>query len=113
MHRSTLDPGFSGLCHLSKLDTKQRKKVLTSCPNELIKSLSEVCENCINGNLPLSNKLKNELQPHKEYIRLIAKKKLPLVKKRQIAIQKGGFVPILLKFALPIIASYIASKASK
>lgn len=73
-----------------------RKKIIKGASNELIKCLSEICQNIMNGNVPISKKCKNRLKKYKTGLRKIVSPEVKLHSKRNIFVQKGGFLPFLL-----------------
>ena len=54
---------------------KQRKSVLQSSTPDQIKILSEIVQNLLEGNIPLTPKQKRILKPHeKKFVKVIGKK---------------------------------------
>jgi hypothetical protein len=86
---------------LRKAKPKLRKSILRAAENDLITCLSECSHNVLNGNIQLSKKDKKALAKHSKALRALAKRKASTSKRRQILVQKGGFLPALLG---PIIA---------
>lgn len=84
---------------------KDRKKILKSATKDQIRSLCEVTLNVAKKNVHVPAIVKQRLCNHKKAIRIIADRKGSLLKKKKTFIQSGGFLPILLKTVLPIIAS--------
>lgn len=86
-----------------------RKNILSSCPCKVMKVISEIAKNILSGSIQVpKNKLKL-LKLYKHDLRTIANQK-DTKKIKKILIQKGGFLPALLKPALTLLASYAASK---
>ena len=92
---------------LKKAKPSLRKAIIKSGDSDLICCLSECCHNILNGNIKLSAKGKNSLHKHRKHLRDLASKKLSLRKKRNILVQKGGFLPALLAPILSVAASLI------
>lgn len=104
---------YKSLCKLRTLKSAQRKHFIARAPTPVINKISELCLNCVKGSLPIDRREINLLKKDRTTIRAVGSKKNSLKKRRNLLIQKGGFLPILLKFALPLLASYIGSKLTK
>jgi len=87
--------------HISK--PKERAKLLSSVDDDIIKLLSEMSFNFLRGNLATSPNQLHRLRKHKQTLRMMANKKVPLYKKRSTLIQRGGFLPLLL----PVVANAV------
>ena len=87
---------LSELCVLAKCPPQQRKAYLQHAKEELITCLSECCANTLKGNVPLSPAQKKALSRHKKHIREVANKRNSHRKRKEILIQKGGFLGSLL-----------------
>ena len=81
---------------LAKCNTKQRKALLQHISLELLKCLCECCLNVLKGNVSLSASQKRQLGRHRRVLRSMADRKTPNKRKRQLLLQKGGFLPALL-----------------
>jgi len=66
------------------------QNILKSAGDDLIKCICDCTLNVLEGNVRVSPKQKLKLKRHKKALRDLAKKKVSLIRKRQI-IQKGGF----------------------
>lgn len=84
-----------------------RKDLLKKFPKSIINCISECCLNTLKGNVPLNTKQKKTLSRHKHTLRLLADKKISVNKKRNVLIQKGGFLNILLPAALSVLTALI------
>jgi hypothetical protein len=96
-------------------------KLLVQCPAQtrnamiskgdtgLIQALCECALNILKGHVHLSTKQKGNLQRHKTDLRNLADKAISLQKKRKI-LQKGGFIPMLLK---PLVAPILGTVLGK
>lgn len=103
---------------LSKADV-QKLRLFTVCPpnfrkdflkklsNRTVKCISECCYNTLKGNVKLNQSQKKKLKRHKQVIRTLASKNLPLYKKKKILVQKGGFLNVLIPAALTVLTSLI------
>ena len=100
------------LTHLKKLlksSPLQRRIILQTASDELILTLCEVALNILCGTIPLTNGQYRKLEK-KNIIKLIADKKIGVLKKRQTINQQGGFILPLLSVAIPFISSIIAAR---
>jgi hypothetical protein len=87
---------------LSKKNLKSRKRLIQGANGDLLKCISDCCLNICNGNVKLKGAQQKNICRHKTLVRTIAKKSVPLYKKREILIQKGGALPAIL---IPILAA--------
>lgn len=104
---------YPTLKKLAKTKKKnQRKIILSSCPCKVFHVLSEIAKNILKGVIKVPKKKLKALKLYKNDLRKIAKHKNS-VKIKKVLIQKGGFLPLLLKPALTLLASVVASKIMK
>lgn len=85
---------------LSKSNSKLRKAILNNSDADLIRTICEICLNTLRGNTQISKTHRNELKKYKTTIRSLGTSKLPLAARRNILVQKGGFLPLLLRTLL-------------
>lgn len=90
-----------------------RSKILRGCDNDLIRCLSDCCQNIIKGNVPLNPSQTKALRRHRDTIRTVAKKRVALKDKRQLLLQKGGALPALLIPILSIASTILADIVTK
>ena len=95
---------------LSKASPKQRKAILQYANNDLIKCLCECALNILKGTVPLTSAQKKKLQRHKNHLRALADKKTPLVKRKRVLVQKGGFLGSLIAPILSTLGGLLFSK---
>ena len=88
----------------------QRRLILQSASDELILTQCEVALNILRGTIPLTKAQYRKLEKKKNLIKLIADKKIGVLKKRQTINQQGGFILPLLSVAIPFISSIIAAR---
>ena len=81
-----------------------QKHILDKASSELIRCFCDCAHNVLQGNVSLSHRHKQKLKAHKSKLRKLAVCKVAL-KKKQIIIQKGGFLPLLLSALAPVITS--------
>ena len=89
--------------------TKQRQKILANSPGCIYAVIIDIAKQILNGTIPV--KKKGQLKRYKNAVRKLTGK-IP-VHKKKIINQKGGFLPLLIKPALTILASLVASKLIK
>ncbi|KMQ81718.1 iron-uptake system-binding protein [Lasius niger] len=86
--------------------SKSKKDLLKKCPNSVIKAVCECALNVLKGTVPISSHQKRKLSPYKQTLRQLAKKKVPLFKKRKLLVQKGeGFLSFILPAAISLLGS--------
>jgi hypothetical protein len=98
---------------LAKATRRKRTKIISQCNADLICCLSECCLNVIKGNVPLKPDDKKRLNRHRKLVRLLAKKKPSLTRKRTLLLQKGGALPALLIPVLTVVGSLLLEKLTK
>ena len=94
---------------LSKCTPKMRKSILNSADGSLVTSICECVLNCINGNIQLDKNTQKRLAKYKKVLRELATKqnRLKSKKKKDILVQKGGFLPIILPAAISVLANLL------
>ena len=110
--KMTLSSVLTCLPTLKKLSraktAAKRKKILCKCDKKVFYSICEICRNVLEKNLPFSQQTIKKLARYKKYIRVLAKKSMiPLKTRKQIIIQKGGFLSNLLIPATAILENLI------
>lgn len=84
---------------LSKASPQQRKAILNTASTDQLKSICEICQNLLHGNIPGVKVRK--LAPYKKVFRKLADKKIGLSSKRKLLTQQtGGFLSVF-KTLLP------------
>lgn len=92
---------------LSTATPQQRKAILRTASNEQIKSLCEICQNLLSGNISVNVK---KLHPYKKIIQQLSNKKIPIARKRRLFTnQTGGFLPLIIPTVLSLLGG-IAGK---
>lgn len=95
---------------LSKSKPGAAKKILKNANRDLIKAISEIALNMLNGVVPLTLDKKKQMHRHKNSMRLITRR-LNLGAKRKI-VQRGGFIGSLLGIGLPLLIKGVSSLIS-
>ena len=76
--------------------------------NHVIRAISEIALNCLNGVLPLTPAQKRKLKRFKKPMRDLNAPQTKLAAKRKI-VQRGGFVSALLGVGVPLLIKGISS----
>ena len=84
------------------------KKILKNANSHLIKAISEIALNMLNGVVHLTPSQKSKLKRFKRPMRDLTSPQTKLVAKRKL-IQKGGFISTLLGLGLPLLIKGITS----
>ncbi len=85
---------------------KIRKLILKNADKNFIKAICECIYNFINGNVVANDATVNKLKKHKKTIRKILTSK-GVKNKKEILIQNGGFLPLLIPTILQVVTSLI------
>jgi hypothetical protein len=105
------DEGNKGkLSHSTRVKNvkpKLRRSIISAGGKELINGINECALHVLVGNIPLSTCVKRKLEKHKLALRRLVDNRVGHSAKRQIIIQRGGFLLPLLTSPLPIVASVI------
>jgi hypothetical protein len=108
---SKLKHHYHELRALCKCKGKKRKLLLQKASGSLIRTVSQVAKNTINGNIPLSLHQKQRLRRHKRTLRALSLKRSSLKNKRKLLIQKGGaLLPLILGPILSAVAGSLFSR---
>lgn len=95
---------------LKNSKSKLRKNILKEVDPEIIKTLCEVCINTLNGNVKIPIKILNYLKKYKRAMRHLSFSKTNIPAKRNILIQRGGFLPVLLGALLSSVVGQLIEK---
>lgn len=102
-----LKKNFALLRALQTANARQRKAIISTSPNHLIRSICEIADNLLKGNVVLNPVERKRLNKYKRLLRKIVDKNVPLTDKKRALIQQGGALPALLIPALTAVASLI------
>ena len=93
---------------LASSNPSQVKAIIKTADEPLIHTLCECIYNLLNCNLKISSRKKKRLIPHRNHLIKLATKEVPLKKKRQILVQKGGnFLSLVLPPAIALLEHFI------
>jgi hypothetical protein len=93
---------------LQQTRPRERATILEGVDSDIIRALCDMCLNVLRGNVPLTTSQMQRLKRHKQTLRSMATRRIPLITKRKLIRQRGGFLPLLL----PIIASAVGGLLS-
>lgn len=86
---------------------KEQKRILRKkSDKKIIEVIKDIVLNLLNGNLDLTEKEKIKLSKYKYTLRKIINTK-PLCKSREIIVQKGGFLSVLIPGAITLISTLL------
>lgn len=89
---------------LPNLTDTERKALLSKSDPALVKAISEICHNLLEGNITLDETDRKKLAKWKKLLRKLSNKRLSIRKKRGYLVQSGNFLSILL----PVVASIVS-----
>ena len=105
---SRLKRNISTLRALTKFKPRLRQSVVENADDDLIKALSEIALNVLNGNLQLSAGEKERLRKYQKELRKLTEPRRSIKSKRRILVQSGGAV-----FLPTLVATLLASGVGK
>lgn len=88
----------------------ERVKKLKNANMDNIKLFADCAKNLVEGNISIPKSKMRKLKVMKEGIRLLARKSVPLKKKKRILVQRGGAIASLLIPIISTIAGLIAGR---
>ena len=91
---------------------KLRKAIVSNCNKDLLNSICECVLNVLNGNIRISDCTKRKLRKFRTSLRSLVDKRLPLVCKRRVIQQRGGFLVPLLSAVLPALSGLLFRQAT-
>ena len=90
------------LCILAESDVRSARKLLQTCPPSLLKALSLIAHNLVEGRLPV------EETPYAKHFRRFARKSLS-GKQRRVHLMRGGFLGALLSVISSVLPAIVAA----
>lgn len=97
---------------LCKANKCQREGICKGADRDLILCICECADNILRGNIPIKGTIKRKLSKHKKHLRELSDRKTKLKAKKQILVQHGGFLPLLLTPILSVAGSLLADVIS-
>jgi hypothetical protein len=93
---------------LSRARPCMRKSMLKAADIGVVKSICEIADNTLKGNVKLNSKQKSRLSRHKKVLRRLARKGANWKAKKRILVQKGGaLIPLLLPLLGGVLSSLL------
>ena len=93
---------------LAKCTPAQRKAILKTADDALVRTICECVLNVLKGTVPVSKPAKKKLLPHKKSLIALAEKSTPLHKKKKLLVQHGGnFLSVLSPPVLRVLSSIL------
>ena len=93
---------------LESAKPRQRRALIATAENELIHKICELVLNVLNGNVALSESETSKLKRYKKVLRQLIDKRVKVRQKRQLLVQKGGFLSAIIGPALAELSIYNA-----
>lgn len=91
---------------LLKAKPKFRKIILTHAPDEVIKSMRDICYNVLYANHEICPKKLRQLRKYKTAMRKISRPHQKTLSTRRMLIQQGGsIIPILIGTVLSLLSN--------
>ena len=112
MNKELIEKYWLGLSIIAGLRTKEERDPVIrflSKEREFRRLIRWICQNFQDKKIPLDEQTRKKLIKHRAIFMEICNKKLSVKKKRDLTIQSGGFLPILI----PILASVIGEIISR
>lgn len=98
---------------LAKAKRAQRKALLETADPSLILCLCECISNVLNGNVPLKPNELNKLKRYQAILRKLSTQNIPTKQRKELLVQKGGFIPALLTPILGLASSLLVDAITK
>jgi hypothetical protein len=102
-------------CHLKRLKILRRLKnnrkkwnsYINNADKPTLDTVSLSVQNFLKGNVPMKKSHLKGLKRYRGVLRKIAGKRTSLKKRKQFTVQSGGFLPLILSAAIPVISALI------
>lgn len=83
---------------------KERKKILATSAKCIYAIIFDIAKQVMKGVIPINQRHKFKLRRYKKQLRMLTNK-TSIANKKKIVNQKGGFLPLLIKPALTVLAA--------
>jgi hypothetical protein len=110
-NRVVANQSFLRLLHSS--NAKQRKQLCKIANKDQILSVCECAFNILKKNIPITKAQEDQLRRHKRFVYKLVDKSVPLIQKKKVLEQSGGFVQFLLAPVLGAILGEVAGEIFK
>ena len=105
---------FPSLRYLCKCRSrKEIKDFINHADKETIQCICECAHNILHGNIPIKKGDIKKLKKYQNVLSTLLDKRSSLKKRKEVIIQKGGFLPLLLSPVLGIVGSLIGDAIAK
>jgi len=104
---------FCVLHNLQNSSKYKRNKLLKEADKDTINSICECIYNILFGDVDLTPEEFNQLKRERQFLRKLVQKRLSLKKKKELLIQKGGALPVILGPALALAAGLLGEVIGK
>lgn len=94
---------------LATCDKHLRKSIIKGAKPDLISCISDICYNTLQGKVKLNPKEKRKISKYKNKLRKIANPATTLQSRRELIQRGGGFLQLLLRPLLTVIAPLVKS----
>lgn len=99
---------------LTKAKKPLRDAIINNAEKDLIVCICDCSHNFLTGNIPFTEQEIKKLSRYQNLVRYLAKKNRGgLKEKKQLIVQNGGFLPLLLTPILSVAASLLAEAIKK
>jgi|SRR5271170_148489 len=98
----------SYLCLVVTTTPGQRKQLIHTATKDQVDCFSEIADNVLKRNVPITPKQLAELRKHKRVVKILVDRGTPWRTKRSALEQSGGFPPLLALLA-PIIGGALGA----
>ena len=98
---------------ISKIkNIKKRTKIIREAEDCVIDAISEIAKNCLNGNIPLKTCDFEKLSKYHLILKRLSRKS-KAGQRKNLIIQTGGFINLLIPAALALISSVVGDIIKK
>jgi hypothetical protein len=104
---ANVERNFESLKYLASCQPKVRRSILQNANNNLIHAICECMLNFLRGNISTADDVVKKAKRYKKTLRQLMNKDDTLEHKKEILVQKGGFLPVILPTILGILSSFL------
>ena len=99
----------------SKLSPAKRKKLTSTLIKDQVHTISEICQNFLKKKIPCDSARLKQLKSYREEIHNLARKRVPLYKKKKLmkSSRGGALLSVLLPLAATVISSLLSRSYAK
>jgi len=104
---------FCILHNLQNAGRIKRNRMLAMADKDVVKAIVECVYNVLFGEVDLTSEEFSQLKKEKQFLRELVKKRSSFKKKKELLIQKGGALPLILGPALALAAGLLGEVIGK